>query len=363
VQDVERLSWADDYVPMDGLIIKVDGPPLAGKDWNYSGTRWVSYDPDQSGSGSLMWGCAHFGGEFWETVDYTEVPISELKDISFDFFAVTDYVDADGNGAYTNGELYTVDPEKGQIANMYSTWGAGHWTSQGLVPFKVYDTEADPPRQLDVVVRDRDGNGQWDYDDGVTRYNYIWIMDTDYNPDNWNPNAGGRDFMEALDNTGGPVLWTMWWGPRGSYNYTTADFTMWFLANHVVTPGEEFTFSTAGYEMTRSADIAAARLDDINVFPNPYFAHNKAEDNFFTQFVTFNNLPEDNCVIRVFSLAGTLVATIDHTNGTPFERWYLLNDEELPVASGMYIIHVETEYGNKILKLGVVNREARYQHL
>ena len=99
------------------------------------------------------------------------------------------------------------------------------------------------------------------------------------------------------------------------------------------------------------------------MYPNPYFGHNKMEGTFYSQFVTFNNLPEDDCVIRIFSLGGSLVTTIDHNNGTPFERWYLLNENEIPVASGMYIVHVETKYGDRILKLGIINREAYYQHL
>jgi hypothetical protein len=87
------------------------------------------------------------------------------------------------------------------------------------------------------------------------------------------------------------------------------------------------------------------------------------EGTYYGQFVTFNNLPEDNCIIRVFSLSGQLVASIEHNNGTPFERWYLQNDEEIPVASGMYIVHIETEFGDKILKLGVINRRMTYQHI
>jgi len=145
------------------------------------------------------------------------------------------------------------------------------------------------------------------------------------------------------------------WPPAGT--------TIELITKKPITEDVVFTFTTAGFGAEKSDAVAEMRLEDINVFPNPYFGHNKAEDNFFTQFVTFNNLPEDNCTIRIFSLSGTLVTTIEHNNGTPFERWYLLNDEELPVASGMYIVHVETEYGNRIIKLGVVNREARYNHM
>jgi len=145
------------------------------------------------------------------------------------------------------------------------------------------------------------------------------------------------------------------WPPAGT--------TIELVTKKPVTDEVTFSFSTAGLNLDKNSEVAETRLEDINVFPNPYFGHNKAEDNFFTQFVTFNNLPEENCTLRIFSLSGILVNTLEHNNGTPFERWYLLNTEELPVASGMYIVHVETEFGNKVLKLAIVNREARYQHM
>jgi hypothetical protein len=134
------------------------------------------------------------------------------------------------------------------------------------------------------------------------------------------------------------------------------------MTNKPNSPADTFSWSTAQYAATKSADVAKERLDDINLFPNPYFGHNSAEGDYYSQFVTFNNLPEE-CTIRIFSLSGQLVNVIEHNNGTPFERWYLQNDQEIPVASGIFIIHVQTDFGDKILKFAVINREAIYQHL
>jgi hypothetical protein len=126
--------------------------------------------------------------------------------------------------------------------------------------------------------------------------------------------------------------------------------------------GVKFAFSTAGVVKEQSADVAAKRLSEINVYPNPYFGHSTAEGNFFEQIVTFNNLPEQ-CTIRIFSISGQLVRTLVHDDGTPFARWNLQNEERLPIASGMFIVHIETAFGEKILKLGVINREQRYLHM
>ncbi len=101
----------------------------------------------------------------------------------------------------------------------------------------------------------------------------------------------------------------------------------------------------------------------INVYPNPYFGHNKAEANPLQRFVTFSNLPA-NATIRVFNLLGDLVTTIHHDDATSFEptfeRWDLRNDNGLPVASGMYIVHIEVEaVGDRILKVAIIQPEER----
>ena len=74
----------------------------------------------------------------------------------------------------------------------------------------------------------------------------------------------------------------------------------------------------------------------------------------------FTNLPTSGeCTIRIFDLAGQPVKSLYHTNETPYEVWDLTNNFGLPVASGMYITHIKTDGGEKILKLGIVQPEQR----
>jgi hypothetical protein len=76
--------------------------------------------------------------------------------------------------------------------------------------------------------------------------------------------------------------------------------------------------------------------------------------------VHFTNLPESGaCTIRVFDLAGVPVKTLEHVNGTTLEIWNLKNDSNIPVASGMYIVIVETDAGDKILKIAIIQPEQR----
>ncbi len=111
-------------------------------------------------------------------------------------------------------------------------------------------------------------------------------------------------------------------------------------------------------------NVAKTQLDKINVFPNPYFAHNRAESNMLNRYVTFTHLPPV-ATIKIFAINGELIRIILHQDGTSsaprsFERWDLRNENGLPVASGIYITYIEIEgVGTKILKLAVIQPEER----
>jgi hypothetical protein len=64
---------------------------------------------------------------------------------------------------------------------------------------------------------------------------------------------------------------------------------------------------------------------------------------------------------RVYTVDGTLVRSFEKNDGSQIINWDLQNQNGLPVASGMYIIHIDMpDLGvEKILKLGVV-MEAQY---
>jgi len=120
---------------------------------------------------------------------------------------------------------------------------------------------------------------------------------------------------------------------------------------------DTFTFTTDGMEMLAN-DYDP---DRISVWPNPYYGYNPEERDALDRRVMFSHLPtEGPSTIRIFALDGTLVRTIKHNDaGSQHTYWDMKNNFELPVASGMYIAHVETNRGDKILKLAVIQPEQR----
>lgn len=122
-------------------------------------------------------------------------------------------------------------------------------------------------------------------------------------------------------------------------------------------PVDVFTFKSEAPVKDNLA-LAKQQAALVNVFPNPYFGQNLEERDPLNRYVTFTHLPA-TAKIRIFTLAGDVVRTIDHSNGT-FERWDLRNQDGIPVASGIYIVHIDLgNIGQKILKVAVMIPEER----
>jgi len=122
-------------------------------------------------------------------------------------------------------------------------------------------------------------------------------------------------------------------------------------------PGSD-VFEFTAPSVIVSNDLAKEDIEQINVFPNPYYGVNPQEINKYQRFVTFTHLPQ-KATIRIFNLAGQLVRTIRKDSPEQFQRWDLNNENSLPVASGIYIVHVDMpDLGKtKILKVAIIQEQ------
>ena len=168
----------------------------------------------------------------------------------------------------------------------------------------------------------------------------------------------GYPYMTATlfaDYLGSGVLPTQagfeYWG-----GFTTASSVVWQMSKPN-SSADTFTFSTEGLGMMANSYDP----DRISVWPNPYYGFNPEERDALDRRVMFSHLPEEGpATIRIFALDGTLVRTIHHNDtASQHATWNMKNNFELPVASGMYVAHIETNHGDKILKLAVIQPEQR----
>ncbi|HWY98049.1 MAG TPA: T9SS type A sorting domain-containing protein, partial [Bacteroidia bacterium] len=101
-----------------------------------------------------------------------------------------------------------------------------------------------------------------------------------------------------------------------------------------------YAFSTNAIAVeTSNATEASSALALINIVPNPYYAYSSYENNRLDNRVRITNLPPV-CTISIFTLNGTLVKVINKNSDATFTDWNLENQYSIPIASGMYLVHV-----------------------
>lgn len=106
-----------------------------------------------------------------------------------------------------------------------------------------------------------------------------------------------------------------------------------------------------------SVDQQKNALSLVNVVPNPYYAYSEYETARLDTRVKITNLPA-KCNINIYNLSGKLIRSykIDHTSDNVESRvyyldWDLKNNQAIPIASGVYLIHVEVPgVGETIVK-------------
>lgn len=116
-------------------------------------------------------------------------------------------------------------------------------------------------------------------------------------------------------------------------------------------------------------ELAKSQMENIRVVPNPYIVTNSWEPlNPYTsghgpRHLHFIHLPPQ-CTIKIFTVRGQLVDVIEHQsitsgdnmniwNGT--EVWDMLTKDELDIAYGVYIYHIDAgKYGEKTGKFCVI---------
>jgi len=215
------------------------------------------------------------------------------------------------------------------------------------IPFEVWNIDKD--EQVNLLIYDRNVGARQPTDPDFQIWNtvdrmYCWVMNTAYSTD-------------VIDHTSQAVADNATWSwAFFESEFVTGDVITTLYANPFQIGADTYRFETT--PSTYSDDLAADDVEKINVFPNPYYGVNPQEINKYERFVTINHLP-DFATIRIFNLAGQLVRTIEKTTPGQFERWDLLTDSGLPVASGLYIIYVDMpELGRtKILKAAVIQEQ------
>ncbi len=122
--------------------------------------------------------------------------------------------------------------------------------------------------------------------------------------------------------------------------------------------GDTYTFESIPAQF--KASVAKNGLDNVYVVPNPYVAFSPAENpgrdpqSRGVRVVEFRNLPP-KCTIRIYTILGELVKTIEKDDNTSMASWNLLSYEGQRIAYGVYIYQIDAPgVGQKIGRLAVI---------
>ncbi|MCX7876021.1 MAG: hypothetical protein N2321_07640 [Melioribacteraceae bacterium] len=400
-----NLSGDDDYLIVDGLQIKVVGPPPGLKSddqfstdnkalWGWdipSGTRrftWASADPDgsfhfEAFQHSVGWNSpAHYFNGLPMLVGPGDVKnvllrLAAVNQGTVKFNPTFDKNDANVSYGYRYVRAATsaapANPTFGAPIIKNKVAGYAFQEYDQTVPLSAWDVD-NPASPKRLAVGYLENNVQHGLVDGkywpavYTDLDAVGVNNAGATgPREWlfiynapyTAATSNKDFEESiLTSTKIPVMYWAAWNRRNTSNWASPSGTdqLALFANKAITPKDVFTFTAPS--VTVSDDLAKQDVEQINVFPNPYYGVNSQELNKYQRFVTFTHLPT-KATIRIFNLAGQLVRTLEKDTPDQFFRWDLNNKEQLPVASGLYIVHIDMpDLGKtKILKVAVIQEQ------
>jgi hypothetical protein len=123
-----------------------------------------------------------------------------------------------------------------------------------------------------------------------------------------------------------------------------------------------YKFSTDDIAAERNVAAGKDALKEVGISPNPYYAISSYETNQLDNRVRFVNVPT-KCEITIYTLDGVLIRkfSVDQTKNNAYQAggaypatyldWDLKNQSGVPIASGVYLIHVNGfDLGEKVLK-------------
>lgn len=194
------------------------------------------------------------------------------------------------------------------------------------VPLECWNTTRN--ERVSLAVYDFEDDGDWD------SYDLLAIVDYPY------------DSLATVTPEAFPYTYSWMLGLDYTVFTPTEGDVLTVAGAPMNGPNDRFTFKADGV----NAAAAAGDLKNIKVVPNPYFVRNGVAQR--AGELQFKNIP-DKCTIRIYTMAGDLVETLKHESGGE-EYWNLLSSNNQQVASGIYIYHVESDYGEYLGRFAVV---------
>ncbi len=235
------------------------------------------------------------------------------------------------------GDLVTA-PDTSQITNV-------------AAPFRIIDTATGEPIQFFINESNvKFRNKRWDWQESIVLIepNAPRITNTTYElkfsppSDTVKTADGSADSLIVFDD---PI-------------YPGNGDVFLVFSNKPFIVGDKYAFTTNAVQF-KPMEIKDP-LADVYVVPNPYVAFSAAEiaaprsGQRDDRRLEFRNLPQE-CTIRIYTITGELVDTIEKNDFSNVAVWDLLTFESQETAYGIYIYYVEAPgIGEKIGRFALI---------
>jgi len=333
----------------NGFIVNVVGPPLGVKDYQWG--------PDPSGRWltGVNFGLSGFFGGLGIGAEFQGselAPADYAKDLEIRF--------SQDPSQWSQVRVYwrLTDPVRYETQEEFGTFPGSAWDV----------TDPENPRRLNINIVEsptenpaKPGDLMWNPDESdLGGREYFYIMNSDYNG---SVDYGGGDIPGA-NGRNSDVLLAGGLRIRPEHSFLESDGVFSIQLNRINTEADVFAFRTSPLGSTEGTTVGLS-VENVRAVPNPYLNQSAYESNQFDRILRFVNLPAADAKVRIFNLAGELVRTLEKTDAqSSYLNWDLENDYGIPIASGVYIYHVDAPgIGTKTAKLVVFiekERLARY---
>lgn len=389
-------------IVIDGLLFSVTGPPpgIAGFNWvkikgvdqtdacgsfQFNGSGFPATCTSDRPPASFPWGI-HAGG--------AQIPYGPASD-------GTSFLGRATRGAGVGSQIGAQDFEirftdAATNGNTPKGWRAFQDGAVMNVPFEVWNIGVGTPNNtaddIRLVPAILDNNTQMEFDQGgdhaisggandpLTDWIYFYHPDADGdgNDDTTPGQAGYESFMFGPGDVHTEVFARLVFVcfncgtappyPQGKHPDLGSVWRITTLKPN--NAGDIFTLNTGAYDSdgdgtpealgAEPKDYTGADSEEllagIGVSPNPYKGASAYEKSQLIDEVRFTGLPE-TATIRIFTLNGTLIRTLEKAGPGRTLPWDLTTNNQLPIASGMYLVHVELPGGlEKVIKFAVIKK-------
>jgi len=248
--------------------------------------------------------------------------------------------------AETPGKKATLDARTGDYEIRFTETGSWAYKygkisgslAYAKVPFEIWDVSVNRNIQINCQIKEVGSDAAYQYGES------IYIVNSPY----LNPSSG--DTLRANFPLDFPYFVTLW----GKTDEAALPETG---AKVVITsyspPQESDVFSLKLNPDQVNRQFEDNDLENIRVVPNPYIVNAAWEFRTNVRSIRFMFLPPE-CDISIYTIYGTKVKAIQHTNGTGDEAWDLTSEYGEDLAFGVYVYVVTAGDAKKVGKFALI---------